>query len=68
MELIKRIETVNLKDNSIVIIRVFGNIPPSTVKEIEDRWSTIFEHQGYKNIKVIVLNETVGIEVISRAD
>lgn len=65
---IKRIETVGLKDNDVVIIRIDGNIPPSKVKEIEDTWSKIFEHQGYKNIKVIVLNETLGIEIITRAD
>ena len=67
METAKRIEKVELKDNDIVLIRVFGLTPSEKKAEIEEKWTKIFEQQGYKNIKVILLHESVEIEILTKS-
>lgn len=62
---IERIEVFGLKHNDIVIVRVRGTIDIETKERIEKTWGEIFEHQGYKNIKVLVLNESVELQIIS---
>jgi len=65
---IAKIETFGLKDNDVVIIRVQGGLSDEQRKAIGRTWSEVFEQQGYKNVKVIVLNETVGIQIITKKD
>lgn len=64
---VERLEILGLNNNDIVIVRVRGTIDTEQKERIEDTWSKIFEHQGYFNIKVMVLNESIGLQVISKS-